>query len=193
MGIITEEPRPRIGHSIISSAELVRPQSRPEAISTIASGRQSVALQKRCLVYRSVKAGYKVVNVIPLRSIESFCIRTHQIRSILALALVLLLISVATGFWWYAAPLAKTAFLQNYEMSTNPAELRLTAAFLAASMVLLFIYLLYRKTELVIYTLSGKNSIQLPLSRRIAGSAEAFVAEVEAHIENPSSRAEDRN
>jgi len=186
MGIITEEPKPRTGHSILSNAELVRPQSRPEATSTVASGRQSVALQKRCLVYRSVNAGHKVVNVIPLRSIDSFCIRTHQIRSILALALVLLLISAATGFWWYGVPLAKTAFLQSYEMNANPAELRLTATFLAASMILLFIHLVYRKTELVIYTLSGKNSIQLPLSRRIAGSAEAFVAEVEAQIENPS-------
>jgi hypothetical protein len=55
-------------------------------------------------------------------------------------------------------------------------------------MILLFVYLVFRRTELVVYTLSGKNSIPLPLSRRIAGSAEAFMAEVEAQIEGATSK-----
>ena len=186
MGLITEDAKPRISDSILSNAELVRPQSRPESGTTVVSGRQSVALQKRCLVYRSVHAGHKVVNVIPLRSIESFSIRTFQIRSVLALALVLLSMSAATGLWWYAVPWAKTALVPNYEMNASIADLRVTAAFLAAAMILLFVYLLFRRTQLVVYTLSGKNSIQLPLSRRIAGSAEAFVAEVESQIEAPT-------
>jgi hypothetical protein len=71
-------------------------------------------------------------------------------------------------------------------MNANIADLRVTAVFLAAAMILLFVYLVFRRTQLVVYTLSGKNSIQLPLSRRIAGSAEAFVAEVESQIEAPT-------
>ena len=158
-------------------------QSRPGAGTTLVSGHQSVALQKRCLVYRSTQAGHKVVNVIPLRSIDSFCIRTFQIRPILAMAVILLLISAATSLLWYAVPAAQTVLIQNYEMHVNTADLYLTAAFLAAAMILLFVYLVFRKTELMVYTLSGKNSIQLPLSRRIAASAEAFVADIEAQIE----------
>ncbi|MGH9426097.1 MAG: hypothetical protein ACRD2L_07325 [Terriglobia bacterium] len=182
MGLITEDPRPRIADSILSSAELVRPQSRPGAGTTVASGHQSVALQKRSLVYRSMQAGHKVVNVIPLRSIDSFCIRTFQMRPVLAMAIVLLLISAATGLWWYAVPAARTGLFPNGETPVNTDALYVTSAFLAAAMILLFVYLVFRRTELVV-TLSGKNSIQLPLSRRIAASAEAFVAEVEAQIE----------
>lgn len=187
MGLITEDPRPHIADSILSSAELVRPQSRLGAGTTLVSGHQSVALQKRCLVYRSMQAGHKVVNVIPLRSIDSFCIRTFQVRPVLAMAIILLLVTAATGFWWYAVPAAKTVFSPNYEMNVNTADLYITAALLAAAMILLFVYLVLRRTELVVYTLSGKNSIQLPLSRRIAASAEAFVAEVEAQIEGVAS------
>ena len=185
MGIITEDPRPRVGGSILSDAELVRPQLHPETGTTLVSGHQSVALEKRCLVYRSVHVGHKVVNVIPLRSIDSFCIRTFQIRAILALALVLLVMSAATGLWWYAVPLAKATLMENYSTSVSIRELRVTAVLLAAAMVLLFVYLVFRRTELAVYTLSGKNSIQLPISRRIASSAEAFVTEVEAQIEYP--------
>ena len=183
MGIITEDPRPRVADSILSSAELVRPQSRPGSGTKVVSGHQSVALQKRCLVYQSVHAGHKVVNVIPLRSIDSFCIRTLQIRPILAIAVILLLVSAGTSLWWYAVPAAKAVLAPSYEMSVNIADLYATAVLLAAAMILLFVYLVFRRTELVVYTLSGKNSIQLPLSRRIAASAEAFVAEVEAQIE----------
>ena len=183
MGIITEDPRPRVTDSILSNAELVRPQSRPGSGTTVVSGHQSVALQKRCLVYQSIHAGHKVVNVIPLRSIDSFCIRTLQIRPILAIAVILLLVSAATGVWWYAVPATKSLLAPNYQMNVNTANLYATAALLAAAMILLFVYLVIRRTELVVYTLSGKNSIQLPLSRRIAGSAEAFMAEVEAQIE----------
>ena len=68
-------------------------------------------------------------------------------------------------------------------MHVSTAELYTTAAFLAGAMILLLFYLVLRRTELVVYTLSGKNFIQLPLSRRIAASAEAFVAEVEEQIE----------
>jgi len=187
MGLITEDPRPCIADSILSSAELVRPQSRPEAGTTLVSGHQSVALQKRCLVYRSTQTGHKVVNVIPLRSIDSFCIRTFQIRPILAMAVILLLISAATSLWWYAVPASQTVLIQNYEMHVNTADLYITAALLAGAMILLFVYLVFRKTELVVYTVSGKNSIQLPLSRRIAASAEAFVADIEAQIEASTS------
>lgn len=183
MGLITEDPRPHIADSILSSAELVRPQSRQGEGTTLVSGHQSVALQKRCFVYRSVQAGHKVVNVIPLRSIDSFCIRTFQVRPILTIAIVLLLVSAATALWWYAVPAAKSVFAQNYEMNVNTGDLYITAALLATAMILLFAYLVFRRTELVVYTLSGKNSIQLPLSRRIAASAEAFVAEVEAQID----------
>src|SRR6266850_153888 len=49
------------------------------------------------------------------------------------------------------------------------ADLYVTSALLTAAMIFLFVYLVLRRTELVIHTLSGKNSIQLPLSRRIAG------------------------
>jgi len=182
MGLITEDPRPRIANSLLSSAELVRPQSRPGAGTTVVSGHQSVGLQKRCLVYRGMQGGHKVVNVIPLRSIDSFCIRTFQIRPVLALAIILLLISAATGLWWYALPAAKGVLFHNYEMNVSTADLYITAAFLTVAMILLFVYLVFRRTELVVYTLSGKNSIQLPLSRQIAASAEAFVAEVEAQI-----------
>jgi hypothetical protein len=101
MGLITEDAKPRVSDSILSNAELVRPQSRPKSGTTVVSGRQSVALQKGCLVYRSVQAGHKVVNVIPLRSIESFSLERF-IRSVLVLALVLLSMSAATGLWWYA-------------------------------------------------------------------------------------------
>jgi hypothetical protein len=183
MGLITEDPRSSLVDSILGRAELVRPQSRPGAGTTVVSGHQSVALQKRCLVYRSLQSGHQVVNVIPLRSIDSFCIRTFQIRPILAIAILLLLVSAATGLWWYAVPAAKILFVPNFEMHVNTADLYITAAFLAAAMILLFAYLVFRRTELVVYTLSGKNSIQLPLSRRVAASAEAFVAEVETQIE----------
>ena len=182
MGLITEDPRPRIADSILGSAELVRPQSRAAAGTTLVSGHQSVALQKHCLVYRRTQAGHKVVNVIPLRSIDSFCIRTFQIRPIFAMATILLLITAATGLWWYVVPAAQTVLSPNYEMHVATADLYITAAFLAAAMILLFAYLVIRRTELVVYTLSGKNFIQLPLSRRIAASAEAFVAEVEVQI-----------
>ena len=187
MGIITEDPRPRTADSILSSAELVRPQSRSGSGTTVVSGHQSVALQKRCLVYQSIQAGHKVVNVIPLRSIDSFCIRTLQIRPILAIAVILLLVSATTGLWWYAVPAAKALLTPNYEMNVSIADLYATAVLLAAAMILLFVYLVFRRTELVVYTVSGKNSIQLPLSRRIAGSAEAFMAEVEAQIEGATS------
>ena len=183
MGLITEDPRPHIADSILSSAELVRPQSRESAGTTLVSGNQSVGLQKHCLVYRSTQAGHKVVNVIPLRSIDSFCIRTFQIRPILAIAIILLLISAATGLWWYAVPAAQSVLSAKYEMHVSTADLYTTAAFLAVAMILLLLYLVLRRTELVVYTLSGKNFIQLALSRRIAASAEAFVAEVEEHIE----------
>lgn len=183
MGLITEDPRPHIADSILSSAELVRPQSRRGEATTLVSGHQSVGLQKRCLVYRSTQAGHKVVNVIPLRSIDSFCIRTFQIRPILGMAVILLLISAATGLWWYAVPAAQSVLSAKYEMHVSTAELYTTAAFLAGAMILLLLYLVLRRTELVVYTLSGKNFIQLPLSRRIAASAEAFVAEVEEQIE----------
>ena len=182
MGLITEDPRPRIADSILGSAELVRTQSRERAGTTLVSGHQSVGLQKHCLVYRSTQAGHKVVNVIPLRSIDSFCIRTFQIRPVLAMAAILLLISAATGLWWYALPAAQTVLSPNYLTHVATADLYITAALLAAAMILLFVYLVVRRTELVVYTLSGKNFIQLPLSRRIAASAEAFVAEVEAQI-----------
>jgi hypothetical protein len=135
------------------------------------------------MVYRSVQAGHKVVNVIPLRSIDSFCIRTFQVRPVLTMAVVLLLVSAATGLWWYAVPAAKSVLSSNNEMNLNTGDLYITAALLSAAMILLFVYLVFRRAELVVYTLSGKNSIQLPLSRRIADSAEAFVAEVEAQIE----------
>ena len=72
-------------------------------------------------------------------------------------------------------------------MNVSIADLYATAVLLAAAMILLFVYLVFRRTELVVYTVSGKNSIQLPLSRRIAGSAEAFMAEVEAQIEGATS------
>jgi hypothetical protein len=182
MGIITEDPRLRIADSIFSNADLVRPPSRAETGTIVVSGRQSVALQRRCLIYRSLHAGHNVVNVIPLRSIDSFCIRTLQIRAILAGAIILLLLSAATGLWWYALPAAKNILVPNYEMNVSIADLYVTAAFLAAAMMLLSVYLVFRRVELVVYTLSGKNSIQLPLSRRLAASAEAFVAEVEAQI-----------
>ena len=187
MGLITEDPRPPMADSILSSAELVRPQSRPGAGPTLVSGRQSVGLQKRCLVYRSTQAGHKVVNVIPLRSIDSFCIRTFQIRPILAMAVIFLLISAATSLWWYAVPAVQALLTQNYEMHVSTTHLYITAAFLAAAMILLSVYLVLRKTELMVYTLSGKNSIQLPLSSRIAPSAEAFVADIEAQIEASTS------
>ena len=186
MGLITEDPRPRIADSILSNADLVRPHSRTENGTTIASGPQSLTLQSRCLVYRSVHAGHNVVNIVPLRSIDSFCIRTIQVRAVLAAAIVLLLVSAATGVWWYAVPAAKGVLMPNYEMSLNVSDLYVTAALLTAAMALLFGYLVFRRTELVVHTISGKNSIQLPLSRRIAGSAEAFVADVEAQIENPT-------
>jgi hypothetical protein len=57
-------------------------------------------------------------------------------------------------------------------------------------MILLFVHLMFRRTELVVYTGSGRNSIQLPLSRRIAASAEAFVAKLEAHVQPPTGQAE---
>ena len=183
MGLITEDPRPHVADSILSNAELVRPQSRQGVATTLVSGHQSVGLQKRCLVYRSTQAGHKVVNVIPLRSIDSFCIRTSQIRPILAMAVILLLISAATGLWWYGVPAAQSVLSAKFEMHVRTAELYITAALLAGAMILLLLYLVLRKTELVVYTLSGKNFIQLPLSRRIAASAEAFVAEVEEQIE----------
>jgi len=183
MGIITEDSRSRIADSILSRADLVRPPSRTEAGTIVVSKHQSVALQKRCLIYRNVQAGHNLVNVIPLRSIDSFCIRTLQIRAVLAGSILLLLLSVATALWWYALPAARVVFALNYEVNVNPANLYVTAALLAAAMILLTVYLVFRRTELVVYTLSGKNSIQLPLSRRLAASAEAFVTEVEAQIE----------
>lgn len=184
MGIITEDPRPRVADSMLSQADLVRPHSRAKTGTTVASGSQSLTLQQRCLVYRSVQAGHNVVNVIPLRSIDSFCIRTFQMRAVLAVAIILLLVSAVTGAWWYALPAAKSAFLPNFEMNLNVSDLYVTALLLAAAMVLLFVYLVFRKTELVVHTISGRNSIQLPLSRQVAASAEAFVAEVEAQIES---------
>ena len=183
MGIITEDSRPRVADSILSNADLVRPHSHQEMGTTVVSGRQSVALEKRCLVYRGTQAGHNVVNVIPLRSIDSFCIRTFQIRSILASALVFLLAAAATGIWWYFLPMVQGVLLRNYERSVSIADLRVTAILLAAAVILLLVYLVFRRTELVVYTLSGRNLIQLPLSRRLARSAEGFVADVEAVIE----------
>ena len=186
MGLITEDPRPRMADSLLSNADLVRPHSRTEAGTTIASGGQSLSLQRRCLVYRSVQAGHNVVNIVPLRSIDSFCIRTVQVRALLAATIVLLLLSAATGVWWYAVPAVKGVFVPNYEMSLSVPDLYVTAVFLMAAMALLFAYLVYRRIELVVHTISGNNSIQLPLSRRIAASAEAFVADVEAEIASPT-------
>src|SRR5262245_13814576 len=102
MGIITEDPKPRTAQRTLDNTELVRPQSRRGASATLVlvCGRHSVALQRRCLVYRGVCTGRKVVNVVPLRSIDSFCLRVAHIHSILAAASVLLLMSVATGLWW---------------------------------------------------------------------------------------------
>jgi hypothetical protein len=133
-----------------------------------------------------VNGGHNVVNIVPLRSIDSFCIRTVPVRALLVTAIVLLLMSAVTGVWWYAVPAAKSVLITGYEMSLNLTDLYLTAAFLTAAMALLFAYLVFRRTELVVHTISGKNSIQLPLSHRIAASAEAFVADVEAEIANSS-------
>jgi hypothetical protein len=186
MGIITEDPRPRVADSILSKAELVRPQVRGKAGTTVASGRTSLALQGHCLVYRSVQSGYPVATVIPLRSVESFCIRTSQVRAFLGLAVILLLVSAATGTWWYAVPAAQSVLVPNFEMNLNVADLYVTAVLLTVAMILLFVYLVFRRTELVVHTVSGRNSIQLPLSRRVGPSAEAFVAELEAHIQPPT-------
>jgi hypothetical protein len=60
--------------------------------------------------------------------------------------------------------------------------LYISSALLAGGFLLLLAHALFRRTELMIYTISGNNPIQLPLTPNIVQAAEVFVADVESAI-----------
>ena len=184
MGIITEDLRPTANQASISATEFVRTKSFQENSSTITSAKESLTLTDKCVIYRNVVSGHKVVNIIPLRSIDSFSIQTYRLKSILVLAVSLLLAAGAIGSWLFIVPLAKEKLFYPTSLGTPDFGLLwIPLVLLVCGMISLVMYAIYSQVELVIYTLSGNNQIKISLSSKIRNSVEAFVSDIEAQIQ----------
>src|SRR5438552_9387233 len=154
MGIITEDLRPTANQASISATEFVRTKSFQENSSTITSAKESLTLTDKCVIYRNVVSGHKVVNIIPLRSIDSFSIQTYRLKSILVLAVSLLLAAGAIGSWLFIVPLAKEKLFYPTSLGTPDFGLLwIPLVLLVCGMISLVMYAIYSQVELVIYTL----------------------------------------
>ena len=185
MGIITGDIRPT-GKTSIGATEFVRTKSFQENSNTITSAKESLTLTDKCVIYRNVISGHKVVNIIPLRSIDSFSIQTYRLKSILALAVTLLLAAAAIGFWLFIWPQAKEVLFHSAGPVTSDFGLVwIPALLLICGIVALATYATYNHVELVIHTLSGNNQIKISLSSKIRNAVEIFVADIEAQMNKP--------
>jgi hypothetical protein len=149
---------------------------------TIISGRQSLALGDRCIVYRNA-AHWHDVTIIPFWSIDSFAVKTCRPKWILFSAISLLLASVLTrpGTPVFLGKQTITSLL-----GFSPPESQLLAwlplLFLCLGIIAVVAYLSSSATELVIYNHSGKNKVRLSLSPKLKGSVERLIEAIEAQM-----------
>jgi hypothetical protein len=150
---------------------------------TIISGRQSLALGDRCIVYRNAASWQHDVTIIPFWSIDSFAVKTCRPKWILLSAISLFLASVLTrsGTLVFLGKQTITSLL-----GFSPPESQLLAwlplMFLCLGIIALVAYLSSSATELVIYNHSGKNKVRLSLSPKLKGSVERLVEAIEAQM-----------
>jgi hypothetical protein len=156
----------------------------------IASGNESLMLTSHCVLYRNRVSGHRVFNVVPLRNIDSFKIQAYRSNAVWATAIACLLASLLSAAWLFAWPRVTAWFFA----STGPApagfqHLWLPIALLACGLAALLAYGVDARTRLVIYTLSGRNQIELSLSTSSRGSAEEFMVDLEEQLQRADRRA----
>jgi len=183
MGIITEDIKPTRNQTPVSTTEFVRTKPFQDSSSTITSAKELLTVTNKCVIHRNVVSGQKMVNIIPLRSIDSFSIQTYRLKSVLVLAVDLLLTVAALGVWIFLLPLAKDKLFHSATfVRPDFGLLWIPLVLLICGLISLVTYATYHQVELVIYTLSGNNQIEIALSSKIRNSVEAFVADIEAQM-----------
>ena len=182
MAIVTAEATGRRAGSPTEGAERVQRRLFKNSRDRVSSGHESVSLNQSCVVYRSTSPARRIVQVVPLRSIESFRIHLHRSYWILTLACLFYFSAIVVGLWLYGIP-AMMAGSRQAAGEPNLQALRIPGGLLICAILLTVAHTLSLRAELVIHTVSGVNPIHLLLSRKLAVDAEAFVGEIEAQIE----------
>jgi hypothetical protein len=201
MGTITENSQGRSESSPLDGVDLVRTRSdslspgnqtsaagsNSRSTGMIASGNESLMLTSKSVIYRSRVSGQRVVNVVPLKHIDSFKIQAYRSNAVWAAAVACLLASLVSAAWLFAWP----RFTAWFFASTDPTpagfpHLWLPIALLAGGIAAFLAYGLGAKTRLIIYTISGRNQIELSLSTSSRSSAEEFVVDLEEQLQRTS-------
>jgi hypothetical protein len=156
----------------------------------IASGNESLMLTSHCVLYRNRVSGHRVFNVVPLRNIDSFKIQAYRSNAMRAAAIACLLASIVSAAWLFAWPRATAWFFASTDLAPAGFQhLWLPIVLLACGLVALLAYGVDARTRLVIYTLSGRNQIELSLSTSSRGSAEEFMVDLEEQLQRADRRA----
>jgi hypothetical protein len=182
LAIVTDEATGRRASSPADGADRVQRRFFKSSRDQVSSGRESVTLNQSCVVYRSTRPARRIVQVVPLRSIESFHIRLARPYWLFALACLFYFSAIVAGLWLYGIPMILAASRQA-GAEVNLQVLRIPGGLLICAILLTVAHALSLRAELVIHTVSGLNPIHLLLSRKLAVDAEAFVGEIEAQIE----------
>lgn len=198
MGIITENPRGLSSRAPLDAIELVHtksdvePETSPLSASTgsqpsgvISAGCESLSLANHCVIYRNRVGGQRVINVIPLKNIDSFCIETRRSPFILCLAVLCLAAALIAGSWSLLLPsIAEWFFSSGDPAPSSLPQIWVPTLLLAAAVSAFLVYRVCPNVRLVIYTLSGCNPIELSLSSRIRKSAEQFFIDLQSRMQN---------
>ena len=184
MGIITEESKP--ARALLDNTEFVRTKRSPERPKEIVLGRDSLALKEKCVIYRSIESGLKTVTIIPYKNIDSFCIQTRRLNSLLLVGVVLVLLAVGWGIGmvsWLAPAQAFGSQQSSALLFLQLKPLWGPSLSLICGFIFLATYTVYHRLELVICPTSGNNQLKVSLSRRVEDSVEEFVGGLEAQMQ----------
>lgn len=184
MGIITEESKP--ARVLLDNTEFVRTKRSPERPKELVLGRDSLALREKRVIYRNIQSGLKTVTIIPYKNIDSFCIQTRRLNSLLLAGVVMVLLAVGWGIWMVSALAPTQAF--GSQQSSASLFLQLKPLWgpsltLIGGFIFLVAYTVYHRRELIICTASGNNQVRVSLSRGVEDSVEEFVGALEAQMQ----------
>ena len=155
----------------------------PKKSPIIISGRQSLTLGDRCMVYRNVVSGQPIVTIIPFWSVDSLAVKASRPKWVLVLGALFLVASVLTR------P-ATPEFLGKQALASLLSSWFPDSQVLAWMPSLLFCfgiiagiaYLSTSTAELVVYNQSGKNKVRLALSPKLKASVEQLIEEIESQM-----------
>jgi hypothetical protein len=183
MGIITEDLRSQ--RALLDNTEFVRPTVSHEYTNQIVSGNESLSLSENCVIYRQLSSGKKVVKIIPFTNVDFFCLQTCKFKPLLTIGVSILVLAAVSGLCIYFIPIAGGLLDLSQTLPQVPSQISSFGApvlFLIIGVILLLIYTIQSRVELVICTKSASNQIKMSASDHIKESLEKFVESIESQM-----------